>query len=249
MTDSQFVDYYAILDVTPGATYQDIKIAYRNLVRLHHPDLNPNSEDSEAITKLLNEAYGVLSSPEKRQAYDAEYKLYQKQAESAESRRKIKTFELLLRLSLKQIYYGTQETIHVDGQYIDVTIPPGVEFGERLVVQLDNLRIFLTIEITEENKIIRRGLDLYVDYPISLYTAVLGGTLLVRFFDEELELVIPAGTSSDQPLRLKGRGLPAFGNANQRGDVYIRLQIQVPHTLTAEEKSLFQRLEYLSRYK
>jgi curved DNA-binding protein CbpA len=61
-------NYYAILNVSADASKDEIKQAYRQLVRLHHPDLNAQTQD-ETI-KRLNEAYEVLSNPHKRAAYD-----------------------------------------------------------------------------------------------------------------------------------------------------------------------------------
>jgi len=68
-TESMLVpDYYARLEVSPDATREQIKAAYRRLVRLHHPDLNKQSKDTHM--KKLNEAYAVLSSMPRRAAYD-----------------------------------------------------------------------------------------------------------------------------------------------------------------------------------
>jgi curved DNA-binding protein CbpA len=63
-------DYYSILEVSPGATLEQIKQSYRRLARLYHPDVNKGSPDSRI--KLLNEAYSVLSDTAKRAAYDAQ---------------------------------------------------------------------------------------------------------------------------------------------------------------------------------
>ena len=65
-------DYYAILEVSPAATPTDIIRSYRRLVRRYPPDLNQQApgEASKQI-KMLNEAYEVLSNPEKRALYDA----------------------------------------------------------------------------------------------------------------------------------------------------------------------------------
>src|SRR5438105_267602 len=75
-------DYYAILEVAPTATPTDIKRSYRRLVRRYHPDLNQQAagEGSAASAaskqiKMLNEAYEVLSNPEKRALYDARRRL------------------------------------------------------------------------------------------------------------------------------------------------------------------------------
>ncbi len=61
-------DYYARLEIKPDATLEQIKTAYRRLVRLHHPDVQKQGQDTRM--KQLNEAYSILSSPARRAAYD-----------------------------------------------------------------------------------------------------------------------------------------------------------------------------------
>ena len=69
-------DYYQDLGVSREATASDIKMAYRSLVRLHHPDANPNNrEESEATMKRILRAYAALSDPHKRARYDSDLKL------------------------------------------------------------------------------------------------------------------------------------------------------------------------------
>jgi DnaJ-class molecular chaperone len=66
----QFKDYYDILGVPRTATAAEIKRTYRKLARKHHPDLNPGDKTAEEKFKEINEAYTVLSDPEKRQRSD-----------------------------------------------------------------------------------------------------------------------------------------------------------------------------------
>ncbi|MFQ3548668.1 MAG: molecular chaperone DnaJ [Armatimonadota bacterium] len=63
-------DYYQILGVSENATTDEIKKAYRRLAREHHPDVNSGNKESEDLFKEINEAYQVLSDPDKRRIYD-----------------------------------------------------------------------------------------------------------------------------------------------------------------------------------
>ena len=66
----EYKDYYKILGVDRTASEKDIKSAFRRLARQHHPDVNPNDPGAEERFKEINEAYEVLSDPEKRRKYD-----------------------------------------------------------------------------------------------------------------------------------------------------------------------------------
>lgn len=69
-------DLYAILGIPPVASDEKIKAAYRSLVRLHHPDANPDRRaEAEAQIKLIIEAHGILGNAEKRAIYDGECRI------------------------------------------------------------------------------------------------------------------------------------------------------------------------------
>lgn len=63
-------DFYEVLGVNKNASQEEIKAAYKKAVKMYHPDLNPNNKEAEAKMKEVNEAYEILSDPDKRSKYD-----------------------------------------------------------------------------------------------------------------------------------------------------------------------------------
>ncbi len=63
-------DYYEVLEVSKGASADEIKKAYKKLAKKYHPDMNPGNKEAEAKFKEVNEAYAILSDEEKRSKYD-----------------------------------------------------------------------------------------------------------------------------------------------------------------------------------
>ena len=64
-------EYYRVLGVAPGASQDELKKAFRELAKKYHPDIHPGDRNAEARFKEINEAYEILSDPDKRREYDA----------------------------------------------------------------------------------------------------------------------------------------------------------------------------------
>jgi len=63
-------DYYEVLGIQKGASESEIKSAFRKMAMKYHPDRNPGDKEAEEKFKEINEAYGILSDPDKKSKYD-----------------------------------------------------------------------------------------------------------------------------------------------------------------------------------
>ena len=88
--------------------------------------------------------------------------------------------------------------------------------------------------------------NLQCDVDVAPWEAVLGGRVRVHTLEGDVELNLHAGTGSGKKLRLRGRGL---GPAGHRGDLYARVMVKVPSSLTPEERSLWEQLASRSSFK
>jgi curved DNA-binding protein len=81
---------------------------------------------------------------------------------------------------------------------------------------------------------------------VDVFTAILGGEADVETFNGRIKLSIPAGTQPEQVFRLAGRGLPHVKNQKEKGDLFVKLKVQIPKYLSPKQREL---LEEVSKIK
>ena len=137
---------------------------------------------------------------------------------------------------------------------IKVTIPPGVENGNKLRVRGEgdagpnggpagDLYIFLKVK--DDSTFKREGPEVYSDVSVSYVDVILGASLEVPVVDGEVTIKVPPGTQPGQVMRLKGNGAPRLGNPSQRGDHYVTIKVDIPKSISSEEEKLMQQLRDL----
>lgn len=137
---------------------------------------------------------------------------------------------------------------------LSVRIPPGVDTGSRLRSagngeagaaggHAGDLYIVLTVK--EHELFERQGDDLFCEIPIKFTLATMGGTIEVPTLSGKASLKIPHGTQSGTTFRLRGRGMPSL-RSGSHGDQLIRVHVEVPTTLTAEQRRLLEEFARVS---
>ena len=154
-----------------------------------------------------------------------------------------------LQVSLEEAYNGTTRLIQSDGKQKQVRIPAGVRTGSKVRVAgagPNGLDLYLNVDVQDDQRFERHGNDLHTTATVSVFTAILGGEADVETLNGKVKLNIPAGTQPEQVFRLSGRGMPHVRNPNEKGDLYVRLKVQIPKYLSAKQREL---LDEASRLK
>ena len=164
-------------------------------------------------------------------------------------------------LGLEDACHGTTRRLSIkyDGRArtVDVRIPAGVGDGSRVRLAGEGEMgaggapsgdLYLRIRLAAHPRFERKGRDLYAKVPIALTTAVLGGeTDVPTIGGKALRLKIPPGTQNAQVFRLKGHGMPAAGKPGDTGDLYATVEVELPRSLTAEQRAHFEALQKLEK--
>ncbi len=304
----KFIDYYKVLGVDRNATQNQIKKAYRKLARKYHPDVNPNDESAKKKFQEINEAYEVLSDPEKRKKYD-KYGENWKNAEAYEkagfyasggdvggngfsgfegftysgdnqdfsdffeflfggSKRRTSGFRSSMKfkgedyhaemeLPLTDVYRTHKRVIEVNGKKIRITIPAGVEDGQTIKIKGyggpgvnggPNGDLYITFRIINNTSFKRKGADLYLNYDLDLYPAILGGEVIINTLDGKIKLKVKPETPNGTKVRIKGKGMPIYKQEGKFGDLYVTFNLKIPQNLTDREKELFKELARIRGY-
>lgn len=130
-----------------------------------------------------------------------------------------------------------------DERKVKIHIPAGVDNGMRLRVKGkgeaapsggDPGDLYVVLRVEEHPTLQREGESLVTDLPIDMVTACLGGDLKVDGLEGEVKVSIDPGTQPDEVVKIKGLGMPSL-NSNKRGDLYLRVIVQIPETLNKEQ--------------
>ncbi|MGC9333791.1 MAG: DnaJ C-terminal domain-containing protein [Anaerolineae bacterium] len=160
-------------------------------------------------------------------------------------------YEQAVEITLQEAYHGTTRMLQKDGQRLEVQIPAGARTGTRVRISGEGGTgaaggpsgdLYLRVTVMPDPRFERRADDLHTTVHADLYTMVLGGEVSVPTMTGRVALTIPAGTQNGRTFRLRGKGMPRLRNPEQHGDLYAKVEVQLPTRLTARQRELFEEL-------
>lgn len=254
--------YYKVLGLKPGASIGEIKKAYRKLALKYHPDRNPNIKNPEEVFSAINEAYKILSEFSLSAEFKNESSFDNEEdtnpgwsakdpTSDTEKTTNVNHYKYSLLLSLEECALGCSKVIHFyrdsplggrEEVRLEVAVPAGVREGQKLKLReegpvLQNGRkgdLFIYIDVLPHPLFERKGRNVYMDLPISLQTAILGGKIDIPTLSGKASLKIPKNTHTGKVFRLKQRGFSHTGSS-AKGDMLIRVVVDFPENLSDQE--------------
>jgi DnaJ-class molecular chaperone len=197
-------DPYETLGVSRSATDKEIKDAFKKLARKFHPDLHPGDTEAETKFKAISAANDLLKDKEKRRRFDAG-EIDASGAERPQER-----------------FYRD----FADRPYASHAAQDGFATNEELEEFL--ARAFAGGSQRSEGIFRARGQDVSYEVPVGFLDAANGAVRTITLPEgKTLQVTIPEGAEDRQMLRLKGQGMPGFGDG-PAGDAYVELHVE-PH--------------------
>ena len=167
-------------------------------------------------------------------------------------------FNAELKLKLTDVYTAHKQTLTVNGKNIRITIPAGIENGQTIKIKGHGGLgrnggpkgdLYITFSIENNSGFKRDGDNLYKTIDLDLYTAVLGGEIMINTFVGKAKLKVKPETQNGTKVKLKSKGFPVYKREGHFGNLFITYEVKTPTNLTTREKKLFKELASLKAAK
>lgn len=239
--------YYEILGIAKDANEADIKKAYRNLVKVHHPDKG----GSEARFKEISEAYDTLGDPQKKQEYDFKWGHSRRSGfnhsfnnfggdfsqmfnDAFNQSARGSDITIRIKLTLEEVYHGTTKYIDTGSQQFNIKIPKGIHEGAKLKIKGKGMQhpinssapngdVILIMNIMHDPNIIVTNGDIWVDLVLPFYDILIGGSFEIKTPFNSFKINVPTNSNEGKVLRIAGKGFPIY-NTDNYGNLMVKLR-------------------------
>ena len=207
-----FIDYYKIMGVPRDYPQNKMKAAYRKRAQMFHPDLHKDDPKAKVKFQMLNEANRVLSDPEKRKLYDQYGEHWEEASRSG--------------------FAGAGGGSYGGGSPFGGGNPFGGGGFEDIFANFFGGGHGFHAQ--PEDLTMRAQVD------IDLYTALLGGEVMIQTADGKIKLKVHPETPNGKQVKLSGKG--RLGRNGQRGDMILTYNVVLPTHLTERQKELLREM-------
>lgn len=167
-------------------------------------------------------------------------------------------YEQEVEITLEEAYHGATRTLSGGASQANATvrIPPGVKTGSKVRIAGQGEAaagggsrgdLYLRVKVRDHPRFERKDDDLHVSLPVDLYTALLGGSVSVQTMSGPVTLKIQPGTQNGQTIRLRGKGMPRLRSKGEHGDLYVRVDVRLPTSLSEQQRKLVEELASLQK--
>jgi len=252
------MNYYEVLGLKKEASSSEIKKAYRNLVKKHHPDVG-GSEDK---FKSISEAYDTLNDSTKKKEYDIKnsigsnsgfYDMFRTNNgdfsnmfdDVFNQRARGNDITIRVKLTLQEVFSGTIKRIDTGRSAFNVNIPKGLLEGAKLKLNGKGLEhpvnssaprgdVILIMNIMPDPDMIVTDGDIWMDCYLPFYDMLLGRDIEVTTKVNSVKIKVPRNSFDGKVLRIIGMGFPIY-NTNKYGNMMVKLRAS---NVTLNEKQL-----------
>jgi DnaJ-class molecular chaperone len=165
-----------------------------------------------------------------------------------------------IELSFQESIFGAERKVVINSKLVkqkevSINVPPGIDDGQmvRLSGMGETLEggvpgdLYVKVHVRKHPYLRKEGYNLVMDLKIKLSEGLLGSERTIATLDGEVTMKVPAGTKPGTILRIKGKGVPYAGSNSTgkggRGDLYVRISIDMPEKLSKEQKKLVEELK------
>lgn len=160
-----------------------------------------------------------------------------------------------VQLTLQEASTTHQRTFTVNGRTIRITVPAGVEDGQKIKLTGQggkgqnggpNGDIYITFHIQPDPVYVRKGNDIYSKADLDVFTAILGGEATIQTYQGPVKIKVKPYTQNGLKVRLKGKGFPVYKKEGSFGDYYTEINIKVPTSLSEEQLELLRKVSTIN---
>lgn len=244
-------EHYQTLGVSESASTDEIKQAYRRLVKEFHPDRNPDANASANFQKI-QAAYEVIGNEESRRNYDNsssdfDYNGFWRNFASGGNyadqfndmfgmgpRSKGPNVRVVAHITLNDIYMGLSKTFDMGYDRVVVNLPKGLRDGMQFRVagkgeynpynrEAPRGDLIVTVSVTPDINYVTQGDDIWMETSVKFYDMILGTDAVIDTPTGRISFKVPPGSHPGKVLRIAGKGLPIINTNGQYGAILVKL--------------------------